>query len=226
MGWRDFLEQPDLSGEEKIPSQISIPMEKKEKKEKTPSEIEKIPFIPFIPPGGDSESPDLTIIDHLAAPAKPVEGGIDFVSLLTEIERGHYLDLLEIMQSPKFGMDRETAEREAGAIVARNRHPLQIKQAAQDYRKNGYIKIYSTVLGQAIYLARDEEAVKRVPDQKIAVFLESDVEAVKGLTPDEAKVLLEARIIFIGPVKVEDHSATPCPQTMDGKQITRNFYGK
>ena len=183
-------------------------MEKKEKKEKTPAETEKIPFIPFIPPGGDSENPDLTIIDHLAVPAMSMEGGIGFVSLLTEIERGYYLDLLEIMQSPKFGMDRETAEREAGAIVARNRHPLQIKQAAQDYRKNGYIKIFSTVLGQAIYLARDEEAVKRVPDQNIAVFLESDVEAVKGLTPDEAKVLLEAQIIFIGPVKVEDYSVT------------------
>lgn len=200
MGWRDFLEQPDLSGEEKIPSQISNPMEKKEKKEKTPAETEKIPFTPFIPPGGDSESPDLTIVDHLAAPAKPVEGRIDFVSLLTEIERGHYLDLLEIMQSPKFGMDRETAEREAGAIVARNRHPLQIKQAAQDYRENGYIKIYSTVLGQAVYLAKDKRAVKQVPDQSLSVFTENEIRTCKGLCLEEAKLLLEAKIIFNGTI--------------------------
>ena len=49
---------------------------------------------------------------------------------------------------------------------------------------------------------------------------------MKGLTPDEAKVLLEARIIFIGPVKVEDYSVTPYLQTMDGKEIARNFFRK
>jgi len=175
---------------------------------------------------GDIPKNNTDNTDTIAVSAKPIEGGIDFVSLLTETERGYYLDLVEIMQSPKFKMDRETAEREAGAIVARNRHPLQVKQAAQDYRKNGYVRIYSTALGEAVYLAQNERAAKRVPDQNIAVFLESDVEAVKGLTPDEAKVLLEARIIFIGPVKVEDYPVTPYLQTMDGKEIARNFYGK
>jgi len=174
-----------------------------------PPKTEQIPQNPLIPPKGDSEFPELTLLDHL-----------------TEMEREYYLDLEKIMQSPKFGMDRETAEREAGAIVARNRHPLQIKQAAQDYRKNGYIKIYSTVLGQAIYLARDEATAKGVPEQNITTFLESDAESVKKLNKDEIKVLLEARIIFNGPVRFEDHSAPPYPKAMDGKEIARNFYGK
>ena len=195
MGWRDLLNP--------------TPVEFAEKAEFTPPKTEQIPQNPLIPPKGDSEFPELTLLDHL-----------------TEMEREYYLDLVKIMQSPKFGMNRETAEREAGAIVARNRHPLQIKQAAQDYRKNGYIKIYSTVLGQAIYLARDEATAKGVPEQNITTFLESDAESVKKLNKDEIKVLLEARIIFNGPVKVEGHSATPCPQTMDSKQIARNFYGK
>ena len=49
MGWRDFLQPPDL-------------VEKKEKKEKTPAEVEKIPFIPFIPSGLGNENPDLTLM--------------------------------------------------------------------------------------------------------------------------------------------------------------------
>ena len=159
---------------------------------------------------------------------QPVASGgqLDFIDHLTETEREYYLNLLEIMQSEKFGMDRVTAEREAGAIITRNRQPLQIQQAAQDYRKNGYVQIYSTVLGEAVYLARDETTAKRVPDQTISVFLESDIEAVKGLTPDEAKVMLEARIIFNGPVKVENYSEPQSPRMTDGKQIARNFYGK
>ena len=97
-------------------------------------------------------------------------------------------------------------EREAGAIIARihnrtYRQPLQIQQALQDYRRYGYIRIFSTVLGKAVYLAQDERAAKGVPDDSIPVFLESDIQAVKGLSLEEAKVLLEARILFGGPIK-------------------------
>ena len=46
-----------------------------------------------------------------SATLEPVESGIEFVSLLTDTERRYYLGLLEIMQSPKFGMDLKMAER-------------------------------------------------------------------------------------------------------------------
>jgi len=65
-----------------------------------PSSTEQIPQVPQIPTKAKSENPDLTFIDHL-----------------TETEREYYLNLLEIMQSPKFGLDRETAEEEAGKII-------------------------------------------------------------------------------------------------------------
>lgn len=137
------------------------------------------------------------ILDTLAVD----RGQADFINRLTETEREYYLNLLELMQSPKFGLNRETAGREAGAIIARNHRLLQFKQAAQNYRRYGYIKIFSTVLGKAVYLAQNERVAKCVPDQDIAVFLESDLEAVKNLGREEAKVLLEARILFGGPIK-------------------------
>ncbi len=70
---------------------------------------------------GDVPKNNTDNTDTMAVSAKPIEGGNDFVSLLTETERGYYLDLLGIMQSPKFGMDRRSAEREAAAIVAEYR---------------------------------------------------------------------------------------------------------
>jgi len=75
-------------------------VEKTELTEKTPAEAEKIPFIPLIPPGLDSENHDLA-----------------FMEQLTETELEYYLNLLEIMQSEKFGLDRGAAEREAFEIV-------------------------------------------------------------------------------------------------------------
>ena len=38
-----------------------------------------------------------------------------------ELEREYYFNLVEFMESQKHGMDRETAEREAGAIVTEYR---------------------------------------------------------------------------------------------------------
>jgi len=82
--------------------------------------------------------------------------------------------------------------------------PIQVNQAAQDYRRYGYIRIFSTVLGKAVYLAQDERAAKGVPDDSIPVFLESDIQA------EEAKVLLEAMILFGGSIKrVEDCRELP-----------------
>ena len=69
-------------------------------------------------------------------PVKSVDR-VDFIDHLTETEREYYLNLVEIMQSPKFGMDLEAAQQEAGRIIARTRQPLQIQQAIQDYKKYG-----------------------------------------------------------------------------------------
>ncbi|MCH7650107.1 MAG: hypothetical protein IIA63_02985 [Nitrospinae bacterium] len=174
MGWRDFLQPPDL-------------VEKKEKKEKTPAEIEKIPFIPFIPPGGDSENPDLTLMDHL-----------------DETSKEAFREYVDFMTGPKYKMPLGQARKEALKLVLRNLRTLQASQAAKDYRRDGYIKIFSAVLNQAVYLVRDERAAKQVPDKSLSTFLEADLEAVKGLGKEEAKMILEAKLIFGGPIKVED----------------------
>ena len=171
MGWRDFLQPPDL-------------VEKKEKKEKTPAEIEKIPYIPFFTSGLGNENPDLTLMDHLDKTSKEA-----------------FQEYVDFMTGPKHRMPLEQARKEALKLVLRNLRILQVKQATQDYRQDGYIKIFSTVLDKAVYLAQNERVAKCVPDQDIAVFLESDLEAVKNLGKEETKVLLEARILFGGPIK-------------------------
>ena len=101
---------------------------------------------------------------------------------------------------------KESKDKNSGDIPKNNTDtmavpPIQVNQAAQDYRRYGYVKIFSTVLNRAVYLAKHEQAAKRVPDRDIPVYTESDIEAVKGLDPEVAKVLLEARILFGGPIK-------------------------
>jgi len=144
--------------------------------------------------------------DRMAVPAKPMEsgGGLGFIDHLTDTERQYFDDLLEIMKSPKFGLDRETAEREAGKVVTKYRQHLQSEQAAKDYRRDGYIKIFSTVLNQAVYLAKDEESASQVPDRSLTVFTVADMESVKGLKPSEALVLMEGKILFGGRIKIEN----------------------
>ena len=194
MGWRDFLQPPDL-------------VEKKEKKEKTPAEVEKIPFIPFIPSGLGNENPDLTLMDHL-----------------DETSKEAFLEYVDFMTGPKHKMPLGQARKEALKLVLRNLRTLQAKQAAKDYRRYGYIKIFSAVLGKQVYLAKGAMAAKRVPDKSLPTFLEADLEALKGLSKEEAKLLLEAKILFGGSLKVENHTEPPSKRMMNGKQIAKSFY--
>ena len=184
-------------------------VEKMEKMEKIPVDVEKIPLIPLIPPTHNFKEASLSILDHL-----------------DETSREAFQEYVDLMTGPKFKMPLEQARTEASQLVLRNLRTLQIQQATKEYRKQGWVKIYSGVLGRSVYLAKDDRAAQRVPDQNIAVFLESDLEAVKGLAPEEARVLLEARILFGGPIKVQDYSERPHKRKVDGKQIARNFYGK
>ena len=145
---------------------------------------------------------------------------------LTDAEKEAFEQYVEIMTSSKFNLSMEQAEQEAGRLVLKAKQSLQARQATKDYKRDGFIKIYSTVLTRAVYLARNEGAAKRVPDKSLSVFLESDVEAAKGLSQEEIKVLLEARILLGGPITVEDYSEPSPKRPMDGKTIAKTFYGK
>jgi len=60
---------------------------------------------------------------HKDREIEKIEGGgrLDFIGHLTEGEREYFANLVEFMESPKHGMDRETAEKKAAVIVAEYR---------------------------------------------------------------------------------------------------------
>ncbi len=122
------------------------------------------------------------------------------LNCLTDAEKEAYEQYIAIMISPKFNLPMEQAAREAMQLVTRAKQALQARQAAEDYKRVGYIKIYSTVLSRAVYMAKNTHAANRVPDKLLPVYLESEIQACKGLDREEAKVLLEAKIIFEGTI--------------------------
>jgi len=142
--------------------------------------------------------------NHEPVILEPMESGgqLDFIDHLTETEREYYLNLVEFMESPEHGMGLETAKPEAGRIIARNRQLLQIQQAAQDYKRYGYIKIFSTVLGEAVYLVKHKGVAERVPDQSLPVFTEKDLLELdaRELPPELTKTILECKVLFGGSI--------------------------
>jgi len=135
---------------------------------------------------------------------EPVDnaGRLGFINHLTETERQYCLDLLEIMQSEKFKLDRETAEQKAEMIIYKYHQQLQIQQAVHDYNRYGFIKIFSTVLGEAVYLAKHKGVIKKVPDQTLPVFIEDDLRGMdaKKINPEWIKTILEFKILFGGSI--------------------------
>jgi len=119
---------------------------------------------------------------------------------LTDGEREAYQGYLEEMTSSKHNFTMDKAKSEAMQLVLRAKRVLQARQAAKDYKLDGYIKIYSTVLEQDIYFAQDERMAKRVLDQNLPVFTEDELKCLQGLKQDEAKTIMEGKLVFGGSI--------------------------
>ncbi len=117
---------------------------------------------------------------------------------LTETERLAFEEMFEHIQGQ--GLSLEEAKCIAWQVIDRNQRVLQFQQAIKDYRSQGWIKIHCTVLGECLYLVRDKEAAKQVPDSAMPFFTEAEIESCKGLDLKETKLLLEARLIFGGEI--------------------------
>ena len=157
-------------------------VEKKELKELNVRKAELIPLIPLIPP-------------------PPAGNSTPFHECLTEVEREIWVE--HVRWSIENGTTQERAEVEATEYICqtRTKNVLHTQQAAADYRRRGWVQIWSTVIGRAVYMAKTAEFAKAVPDKTIPVYLESDVLACKGLNREEAKPLLEAKLILGGRFK-------------------------
>ena len=119
---------------------------------------------------------------------------------LTDGEREAYQGYLEEMTSSKHNFTMDKAKSEAMQLVLRAKRVLQARQAAKDYKLDGYIKIYSTVLEQDIYLAKDERMAKRVLDQSLPVCTEAELKSLRGMKMDEVKALMEGKLVFGGSI--------------------------
>jgi len=110
------------------------------------------------------------------------------------VKSGERLDFIgNLTVTKKFEVSQETAGKEAGVIEARDLQPLEIEQAVEDYKRFGYVKIFSAILDNEIYFAKNEDVAKRVPDRDIPVFLESDIEDLKGMSESEREQAINFR---------------------------------
>jgi hypothetical protein len=78
---------------------------------------------------------------------------------------------------------------------------LQIQETAEEYRRKGWVKIFSAYLKTELYLVRDESVI--IPDSSIPRYSQSEVEALEGLSIDEIKTLHEAKMIYRGTINDE-----------------------
>jgi len=161
-------------------------------------EIKKLELTPANPANSANRELNVSGISKISYEGLPV------LNYLTPVEREAFHEYVDLMTSDKFKMPLAKAKQEAAQLVARNKRSLQIQQAKSDYKRYGYIKIFSTLLNKAIYLAKDEQAAKRVPDQRLPLCTEAELECFRGLELAEAKVLMEGKLVFGGSIVFQD----------------------
>ena len=94
---------------------------------------------------------------------------------------------------------RVRTERKPAAPSWRDCTPEEVQQELARYKREGWIAIYSEVLGETIILARDEEAAKAAP-AGFVTYTEAEVALLLTATPDELRQVHEAKRHFGGRV--------------------------
>jgi len=102
----------------------------------------------------------------------------------------------EFLKGKKQDIIRDLRETKGGIYAG-----ADLEEAVSDYKREGYLKIYSTVLAEEIYLVRGSETAKQVPEKNLPVYRENEIPALKDLNPDDLKFLHNGKVIFGGEVQ-------------------------
>jgi len=76
--------------------------------------------------------------------------------------------------------------------------PAGLQEAIELYRKQGWVKIFSTYLKTELYLIRDKSV--KVPDLTIPKYTQAEVDALGDLNLDELRTMHQAKVIFKGTI--------------------------
>jgi len=120
-------------------------------------------------------------------------------NLKVESENGPISEeVRELLKGKKQEIIRDLRETKGGIYAE-----ADLEEAVSDYKREGCLKIYSTVLAEEIYLVRGSETAKQVPEKNLPVYRENEIPALKDLNPDDLKFLHNGKVIFGGVVQDE-----------------------
>ena len=75
---------------------------------------------------------------------------------------------------------------------------LDISQAVENFKRDGFIQIFSAYLGESIYLVRDEKAASEVPNKELPIYFVCELAPLRDLNLDELRTMHEVKKIFGG----------------------------
>jgi hypothetical protein len=100
----------------------------------------------------------------------------------------------------------EISIRESKPLISTECEKSELSEISGELKFNeyGFVKIFSKRINKTVYLARDPEAAKKVPDLSISGFLPEELEALQGLNDEELAQMIEVRTIFPGVLSIGD----------------------
>ena len=87
-----------------------------------------------------------------------------------------------------------------------------IKEAAELFRKRGWIQIWSGYLKEHIYLVRGEKV--KVPDKTVSKYTQIEIEALVNLSFEEMQTLHEAKCLLQGTINFQNKKHLVNSQTL------------
>ena len=139
---------------------------------------------------------DAVLERHGVKPKRPL-----ILQALGDIVNEVYDKFYDEVREEKPDLTVADSQREAIDKACKHCNAIKRDEWRDEYKQNGYIKIFSPLFGEAFYLCRDSrihKALTKGKGEDIAYFMESELKRLQGLDEEELLAVYQGKKIFKG----------------------------
>ncbi len=110
----------------------------------------------------------------------------------TDIYERFYQDIRNNRKASD-GMTATECQMKAMDFTCKHLSIIKKDEWRDDYKKNGYVEIYSPLFKESFYLCRDKQTFKKLNRGDLVVFMESELPKLRGLEDEDLVWLYEGK---------------------------------
>ena len=104
-----------------------------------------------------------------------------------------YEDFYKDIKNTRNEMTTTECQMKAMDFTCKHLSIIKKDEWRDDYKRNGYVEIYSPLFNESFYLCRDKQTFKKLNKGDLVVFMESELPKLRGLEDEDLVWIYEGK---------------------------------